>query len=149
MPSGLSIPVGTTFRENTIRSFNEFEYFTGVTSLAGNAFYNTASVNTFVSIVLPSNISSFGNGAFYRMAALQKINIPSKVTNLANYVFSGCTGLRIILCYPSSPPTIQGYTFQSVSGIFYVPDESVDAYKAANRWSSFASRIHPLSEYTG
>lgn len=142
--------MGTVFQNNTlIRSFNEFEYFTGVTSLAGNAFYNTTTNTTFTSIVLPPNIKSIGNGAFYRLAALQKINIPSKVTTFANYVFTGCTGLQIILCYPSTPPTIQAYTFQNVSGIFYVPDESVDAYKAANRWSSFASRIHPLSEYTG
>lgn len=143
--------MGTTFQANTlIRSFNEFEYFTGVTSLTNNAFNNTASINTtFSSIVLPRNITSIGNGSFYRMRGFQKINIPSKVTTFANYAFSGCTGLQIILCYPSSPPTIQSQTFTGVSGIFYVPDESVDAYKAANRWSSFASRIHPLSEYTG
>lgn len=142
--------MGTAFRENTlIRSFNEFEYFTGVTSLAGNAFYNTTTNTTFSSIVLPRNITSIGSGAFYRLAALQKINIPSKVSTIANYAFHGCTGLKIILCYPSSPPTIQAYTFQHVTGIFHVPDESVDTYKAANRWSSFASRIHPLSEYTG
>ena len=142
--------MGTVFQNNTlIRSFNEFEYFTGVTSLAANAFYNTTTNTTFTSIVLPRNIISIGSGAFFRLAALQKINIPSKVTTFANYVFTGCTGLQIILCYPSTPPTIQGYTFQNVTGIFYVPDESVDTYKAANRWSSFASRIHPLSEYTG
>lgn len=138
------------FRDNRlITKFNEFVYFTGVTSLAANAFYNTTTNTTFTSIVLPPNISSIGSGVFFRLAALQKINIPSKVTDIANYAFFSCTGLLIILCYPSTPPTIQGYTFLDVTGIFYVPDESVDTYKAANRWSSFATRIHPIFEYTG
>lgn len=138
------------FQNNSlIRSFNEFEYFTGVGFLAGNAFYNTTNNTTFSSIVLPPNIGYINSGAFFRLAALQKINIPSKVTSIANYAFIDCSSLNIILCYPSSPPTIQSYTFQNVSGIFYVPDESVDTYKAANRWSSFAARIHPMSEYTG
>ena len=143
--------MGTTFKGNTlIRSFNEFEYFTGVTSLTTNAFGSEIYNTTFSSIVLPRNITSIGNGAFYRMRGFQKINIPSKVTSIANYAFNSCSSLNIILCYPSSPPTLAStQVFAGAPGIIYVPDESVDTYKAANRWSSFASRIHPLSEYTG
>ena len=32
-------------------------------------------------------------------------------------------------------------------GKIYVPDNSVDAYKAATNWSQYADRIKPLSEY--
>ncbi len=32
---------------------------------------------------------------------------------------------------------------------YYVPDDLVDAYKAAANWSAYASFIYPLSTYTG
>jgi hypothetical protein len=35
----------------------------------------------------------------------------------------------------------------ATAAIIYVPDSSVDAYKAAENWSTYASRIYPLSEY--
>ena len=36
----------------------------------------------------------------------------------------------------------------STQGI-YVPDESVDVYKADGLWSEMADKIHPISEYSG
>lgn len=32
---------------------------------------------------------------------------------------------------------------------FYVPDDLVDTYKTSGNWPAYASRIHPISEYTG
>lgn len=40
---------------------------------------------------------------------------------------------------------ISGFDGNSV----YVPDASVNAYKAASGWSDFAEKIHPISEYSG
>lgn len=31
----------------------------------------------------------------------------------------------------------------------YVPDNLVDTYKTSGNWPAYASRIHPISEYTG
>ena len=32
---------------------------------------------------------------------------------------------------------------------YYVPDDLVESYKTATNWTAYASRIYPLSEYTG
>lgn len=47
------------------------------------------------------------------------------------------------------PPTL-GTTNNSGTATIYVPDESVDAYKAATNWSTtqIANRIRPLSTYS-
>lgn len=31
----------------------------------------------------------------------------------------------------------------------YVPDNLVDTYKTSGNWPAYASRIYPISEYTG
>lgn len=61
--------IGGAFTNNTeITSFDEFQYFTGITSLKENAFYCCSNLT---SIILPSNIveiganrSSFWDGCF-------------------------------------------------------------------------------------
>ena len=46
------------------------------------------------------------------------------------------------------PPEIEIYTF-SGNLKFYVPDQSVTAYKTATNWNAFAGIIKPLSDYRG
>ena len=61
----------------------------------------------------------------------------------------------IIVFHSVTPPSIPKHnSYNSHLGRFnngttniYVPDSSVDLYKEA--WTVHASRIHPLSEYTG
>ena len=51
---------------------------------------------------------------------------------------------------PTTPPTISGSWFRyNTGGKVYVPDNSVETYKAASGWSTYASKIYPMSEYTG
>ena len=57
-------------------SFDEFQYFTGVTSLAGHEFECT----NLTSIILPNSITSIGDGTFVRCKKLTSIHIPASVT---------------------------------------------------------------------
>ena len=57
-------------------SFDEFQYFTGVTSLAGHEF----ECENLTSIILPNSITSIGRGAFYYCKKLTSIHIPASVT---------------------------------------------------------------------
>ena len=59
--------------------------------------------------------------------------------------------LKTIVIKAVNPPSVVSTSFDqiSTSAKFYVPDESVDAYKTAQYWSSHASKIRPMSEYTG
>ena len=55
-----------------------------------------------------------------------------------------------VVCLAVNPPSLTNsshaqFNFMSI----YVPDGSVSSYKAASKWSDMASKIKPLSEYTG
>ncbi len=77
----------------TYKSFDEFQYFTGVTSISANMFENW---NMITSIRLPKSVEQVGKAAFRNCIYLASINIPDGVTNLMDNVFYGCTHLQTI-----------------------------------------------------
>lgn len=90
---------------------------------------------------------NYDRGAFFNSAKLEFVALPATITKIGNYAFTGCSALKTIVCRAIEPPTLgSANPFTNVN--IYVPDESVDSYKEASNWSSFASSIKPLSEYT-
>ena len=90
--------LGTVFSNNTsITSFDELQYFTGLTSIADHAF---SYCSNLVSFIFPNNIQSIGTGAFQHCSALKAINIPATVTSISeamdNLSFDSCSGLTFI-----------------------------------------------------
>ena len=86
--------LGEVFKENnTISSFNELQYFTGLTSIGNQAFYNSWNLSA---ITIPNNITSIGESAFYYCYKLTSLNIPSSVTDIGLDAFSRCFGLTSI-----------------------------------------------------
>lgn len=77
--------IGAVFYNNTsITHFEEFEYFTGVTSLANNAFRNCTNLKT---LVIPINVTSIGNDAL-RNSGITKLNVKATNTSWGNaYTF--------------------------------------------------------------
>ena len=71
------------------------------------------------------------------------------VTTIGDYAFLYCSGLTSVYCKATTPPTAvlsddgYWYTFDynAYGQIIYVPTESVDAYKSATGWSSYADAI--------
>lgn len=110
------------------------------------AFYGTA-IKSFVAPL----ITSLENYVFQNCASLEKVELGSGVQSIGNAVFSGCTSLNCVVCRSVTPPTLtNSNAFYNTNNCpIYVPDESVDAYKAASNWSNWAGRIKPLSEYEG
>ncbi len=116
----------------------------GVTAITSLAFYKASSLK---SVTVPISLKTIGDSAVRDCINLVSINM-SSVEKIGNYAFYGCTRLKTVICRAITPPTIQSTTFGNTgSRIFYVPDESVDAYKAATNWNTYASYIKPLSEY--
>lgn len=69
--------------------------------------------------------------------------IPSSVTTIAARFFRGAAYLTTLVCEATTPPTINTqYTLQGTSLVaIKVPSASVDAYKAASGWSTWADKI--------
>ncbi len=80
--------IGTVFKSNNnITSFEELQYFTGLTSIEYQAFNGCRSL---VSIVLPNSITSIGNSSFAGCNALSSIDIPSSVATIESGAFTSC-----------------------------------------------------------
>ena len=78
--------------KKSVTSFNEFQYFTSVTTIGDYAFQDC----TFASIVLPENLQSLGQYSFIRCRQLESIRIPEKVTTIGGSAFLGCYALSQI-----------------------------------------------------
>lgn len=105
-----------------------------ITSIAAGAFEGKVSIN---SIIIPTNIKSIGYRAFYGCSLLTSINIPAGVTEIGSSAFLGCSELQEVICNPTTPPVLYGWTFRDTpeTKILKVPSGSVDAYKANASWS--------------
>ena len=142
-----------TFREGTVSiSAYAFQNCTSLTSVTipsgitsiGNA--TLAGCTSLTSVTIPSSVTSIGNSTFYKCTSLTSITIPSGVTSIDYNAFSDCTSLTSITVEATTPPTLSGSSaFSNTNNCpIYVPAESVDAYKAATNWSSYAERIQAI-----
>lgn len=79
---------------------------------------------------------------------IQSYHIPSTVTSIGRQAFMLMSDLKYIVCNPITPPTLSSNSAIGTTQCpIYVPDASVEAYKAATNWSTYADRIKPLSDY--
>ncbi len=85
--------IGYTFYNNgSITSFDELQYFTGVTSIPAEAFRNC---NNLYSIVFPESLTSIGSYAFLYCSSLTgDLIIPNSVTVINYGAFLYCYGLN-------------------------------------------------------
>ena len=92
--------------------------------------------------------TSSGIGPFAYCVNLIYAELPETLGHLCHGMFYGCTSLEAIVLRNTTPPTLGSGVFTSTNNCpIYVPDESVEAYKAASGWSAYASRIYPMSVY--
>ena len=109
-----------------------------VTTIAPNAFvdcYKLPEVN------LPRCATSIGEGAFFSCSGMQTLTIEGAVDTIATYAFAWCNGLTAIICKGNTPPHCHQEAFHGVdrSTPIYVPEKSVDTYKAADVWKEFTN----------
>lgn len=137
------------YEVTNIEKFNEFVYFTGVSTFIGSnssggggfygctslkeitlppsvtvigsdAFNGCTSLETFT---VPATVKKINAGAFRNCTALKEITIPSTVSYMGEgQTFRGCTSLKTVV-WPSATTTIPSATFAE-SGLetFTIPE---------------------------
>lgn len=108
------INLGEVFSHNSsISSFDELQYFTGLTSISDEAFSCCTDLS---SVEIPNSVTLIGNCAFYGCSGLISIEIPNSVTSMSQFAFQRCTSLTSIVI-PKSVTSIGGYAFNGCSGL--------------------------------
>ena len=99
-------------------------------------------------VTLPPNITKLNFG-FPNCTSLKHMTIPSKVSVITSGIWANCSSLESLTFLSVTPPDLGEYyasTFQNTNNcILYVPSGSVNAYKAADGWKEYASRIKPIN----
>ncbi len=118
-----------------------------VTSIGDNAFIDWKTNNQ--PLVIPDSVTSIGSSAFYNWSLNnQPLVIPNSVTSIGSSAFYNWSVVPYIEIQAITPPTlanISAFANQNDAPI-YVPDESVDAYKAATNWVDLADRIFSIND---
>ena len=119
----------------------------GVESIGYGAFLQCSSLTD---ISIPESVTSIGENAFSE-SGLTSITIPENVESLGNWAFRKCTSMTFFTILASIPPVIphgegisEGLFKDTNDFPIYVPAESLAAYKTAEGWSNYASRIHSI-----
>lgn len=107
--------------------------------------YAFRECKSLTSVTIPSAVGIISQQAFALCTSLTSIDIPSGVGKIDNQVFYGCRNLTNVTVNATTPPRLGSQAFEYTNDCpIYVPSASVDAYKAATNWSSYASRIQPI-----
>lgn len=117
-----------------------------VTTVGRSAFdfYNNNTMLT--SVTISDSVTELGTYAFYHCSGLTSIVVPSSVVNLNSQTFNGCSSLQSITFESLTPPgvTSTNFLYDTNNCPIYVPAQSVEAYKGASGWSTYADRIQAI-----
>lgn len=117
-----------------------------VTSISTMAFQDCSKVT---SLVFPNSVTFIGIQCCRSMSNLQTVDIGTGITSIQNMAFYGCSKVQYYIVRAISPPTLGSSSLAGVSDYaIYVPDASVNTYKAVSGWSNYASKIFPISDLT-
>ena len=136
----------TTLGNGTFESCRSLASITipsSVTRIGTQTFYNCTSLT---SVTIPSSVTSIGTQSLRGCTALTNITIPSSVTTIGASAFYNCRSLTNITVEATTPPTLGSSAFLDTNNCpIYVPSESVETYKTATNWSTYADRIQAIS----
>ena len=138
IPDNATIVVAYTFQN--CYSLKSVKLPDGVTSIGNYAF---TGCDCITNLTIPDSVTSIQTYAFQNCYSLTSITIPSGVTSIGNSAFNNCYGVAAIHIQATTPPTLGSSTFSGIPADckIYVPAESVDTYKGASGWSTYASYI--------
>lgn len=87
-----------------------------VRSIGDNAFYDCSGL---VSVTIPEGVTSIGSWAFYNCNNLSSVTIPQSVMSIGSSAFNGCSGITSI-AIPENVTNIQSWTFYDCASLVSV-----------------------------
>lgn len=131
---------------------------TGLTSISfeanstlktiGEAAFKDTSIST---LAIPDSVTSIGDYALANNSKLLSVTLgsgtASALTSIGQYAFSSCPLLAEVSIYKATVPTLGSGAFDDNASDrkLHVPLASIDTYKAASNWSTYASTIDSIS----
>lgn len=140
LPENTSSLVGSTFYKCS--SLTSITIPNGVTSIANHTFFDCTSLTN---VKISDNVTNIGGSAFNGCLSLNNIALPASVTTIGGDVFKN-SGLNHLVVKAETPPTLSS-DLSFVSSIC-VPEGSLQLYKEATGWITYADKIKSISTET-
>ena len=119
--------LGNAFKSSSeITSFNELQYFTGLTEIGENAFNGSS----LVSVSLPNSLNTIGVQAFYNCNKLEDVTLPEGLNSIGYSAFEGCSSLKEVTL-PSTLTEIGASAFYDCHGLIAVFSNIVEPFSIA------------------
>ena len=111
-----------------------------VTSIGGYVF---SSCTSLTNITIGNSVTSIGESAFSSCIRLTRVIIGNTVASIGNHAFYDNSYLMDVIILPTTPPTLDSDAFSYISStaVFTVPKGTLDAYKTASGWSTYADKM--------
>ncbi|MBP5770067.1 MAG: leucine-rich repeat protein, partial [Bacteroidaceae bacterium] len=161
--------LGESFANNQdITSFDELQYFTGLTNIGNGAFTycrglvsvtlpeDVSSISnhafyvctSLTSITLPEGVTGIGDFAFFNCSSLASITIPTNVNSIGNNAFYNCSSLTSVTSYITPPFNINPYVFYGINSscILYVPAGTKALYEQTEGWHEHFAEIREMGD---
>ena len=107
------------------------------TEISENEFYGCTNLKN---VTLGDGIEAIGSYAFSGCAALEDFTFGSSLKSIGEEAFSDCTAMTRLVSRTAEPPRCGPQALDDINKWtckLYVPDASIDAYKAADQWKEF------------
>ncbi|AEF83199.1 leucine-rich repeat protein [Leadbettera azotonutricia] len=123
---------------------------TSIEDISESATYARTNYDRLVSIILPDTLTAIGELAFVNCYSLTSATIPNGVTSIGVGAFYGCSSLKNMTILRDTTPlaTLGVVAFYGTHAdlAIQVPESILAAYKAADGWSSYATKIVAITQ---
>ena len=128
-----------TYAFSSCHRLTEVVIPSSITTVPNYLFYYCPNIEK---VEFKGQITEIGTCGFYSCASLKTLVLTGDVTSIGTSAFNGCSSLPSLTLAAVEPPTLaNANAFNETTFQIYVPAASVDAYKAAENWSTLADRI--------
>ena len=123
---------------NNCAPLNSISIPEGVTHVGTAAFAGCMGLKE---VVIPNSVKRIGGTAFAACYNMESVTLGSGLDSLGITAFAGCKKLKSVTCYAPVAPKVGELPFFQIDpeATLYVPEEAVEAYRAADTWKEFGT----------